>query len=106
MFRTLLLTTAATVLALTSSAFAESATNNPTIRNRPVDWCLFPAAECGKPAADRFCQTMRLGNAVTFRGERSSQPTIILGTNALCDTSRFDHCDRFAQIVCSGGGNL
>jgi hypothetical protein len=47
-----------------------------------------------------------LGHAVTFDGVRSSERTIILGTNELCDTHRFDHCDRFSRIVCSGSGNL
>jgi hypothetical protein len=94
------------ILCSGSSAFAVSTTRNPTIQKRPVDFCLMPSKQCGKPAASRFCQMMRLGSAVTFESVRSSVPTIILGTNELCTTPRFNRCDRFSRIVCSGSGNL
>ena len=85
---------------------ASSTVRNPVIQGRPVDWCLVPTKQCGKPAADRYCQMKRLGRALQFEGARSNQRTIILGTNELCDTRRFSHCDQFSRIVCSGGGNL
>ena len=94
------------ILCSDSAAFAASTVRNPVIQNRPVDWCLVPTNQCGKPAADRYCQMQRLGRAVEFEGVRSRERTIILGTGELCDTSRFDHCDRFSRIVCSGGGNF
>ena len=94
------------VLCSVTSAFASSTVRDPTVDNRPVDWCLVPTKQCGKPAADRYCQMKGLGNAVKFEGVRSKERTIILGTGELCDTRRFDHCDRFSRIVCSGGGNL
>ena len=94
------------VLSFATSAFAASTVRNPTVQNRPVDWCLVPTKQCGKPAADRYCQMMKLGQAVTFEGVRSKERTIVLGTGELCDTKRFDHCDRFSRIVCSGGGNV
>ena len=95
-----------TVLCTASSAFATSTVRNPTMNDRPVDWCLVPTKQCGKPAADRYCQMKSLGRAVSFEGVRSRQQTFILGTGELCDTRRFDHCDRFSVIVCSGGGNF
>jgi hypothetical protein len=79
------------VLCSGSSAFATSTVRNPIIQNRPVDFCLVPTKQCGKPAADRYCQMMRLGRAVEFEGVRSREQTIILGTGELCNTSRFDH---------------
>ena len=94
------------ILCSGSSAFAASVTRNPVIKNQPVDWCLMPSKQCGRPAADRFCGMMKLGNAVEFERVRSSKPTIILGTNERCDTRRFDHCDTFSRIKCSGSGNL
>ena len=94
------------ILCSGSSAFATSTVRDPIIQNRPVDFCLVPAKQCGMPAASRYCQMMRLGSAVTFESVQSSVPTIILGTNELCSTRRFDHCDRFSRIVCSSGGNL
>jgi hypothetical protein len=94
------------VLCSTSSTVATSTVRNPVINNRPVDWCLVPTKQCGKPVADEYCKRMRLGHAVQFEGARSSQRTLILGTNELCDTRRFDHCDRLSRVVCSGGGTL
>lgn len=96
----------AVVLCSVSSVFASSTVRNPVVRDRPVDFCLMPAQQCGQPAADRYCQIQRLGRALQFEVVRSRGPTIILGTGELCDTRRFDHCDRFSRIVCSGGGNL
>jgi hypothetical protein len=94
------------VLCCATSAFAKSTVSNPVIENHPVDWCLMPTKQCGKPAADRYCQMMKLGDADTFERVRSTERTIILGTKELCDTKRFDHCDRFSRIVCKGGGNF
>ena len=94
------------VLCCATSAFAKSTVSNPIIEERPVDWCLMPAKQCGKPAADQYCQIMKLGHAVEFERVRSKERTMILGTGELCDTKRFDHCDRFSRIVCSGSGNL
>lgn len=86
-----------------SSAFAETTFRNPRVGNRAVDWCLNPGVQCGKPAADRFCQIAKSGKAVRFHGQRSSVATLILGNRQLCTLDRFDHCDRFDRIVCSAG---
>lgn len=90
-----------TLLCSTSVAFAEIRVPNPRVNGRPVDWCLVPTKQCGKPAADRYCELRHLGHAVRFRGQRSSEKTYILGTREICDLRRFDHCDRFSLIVCS-----
>jgi hypothetical protein len=91
------------VLSFASSAFAEIKVPNPQIDGRPVDWCLTPTKQCGKPAADRFCEMRSMGHAVRFSGQRSETRTYILGTREMCDLTRFDHCDRFTEIVCSAG---
>jgi hypothetical protein len=88
------------VLCSASSAFADIKIPNPRVGGRPVDWCLVPAQQCGKPAADRYCQMRNMGRAIGFRGERSTERTLILGTGGICDLTRFDHCDRFSIIVC------
>jgi len=90
-----------TVFCSVSSAFADIRIPNPTMNGRPVDWCLIPTKQCGRPAAERYCQLRRMGHVVSFQGQRSEQPTFILGTRAICDLRRFDHCDRFSVIVCS-----
>jgi hypothetical protein len=93
----------AVVLALAfsaPSAMADTDFPNPRIENRPVDWCLVPTKQCGKPAADRFCQMRQFRQATHFQGERSNEPTYILGTNQICTQRDFDHCDRFSLIRC------
>jgi hypothetical protein len=94
------------VLCSASSALAVSVVQNPRMNGRPVDWCLVPTKQCGKPAADRYCKIQNLGHAVRFSGQRSDERTYILGTGEVCDLRRFDHCDRFSVITCSSGGNL
>jgi hypothetical protein len=91
----------AALLCSASSAFADIRIADPRVGGRPVDWCLVPARQCGKPAADRYCQMRNMGTAVAFRGERSTERTHILGTGGVCDLTKFDHCDRFAVIVCN-----
>jgi len=91
----------AAIVCFGSLAFAEIPVQDPRVNGRPVDWCLVPTQQCGKPAADRYCQMQNMGHAVSFRGQRSNERTIILGTRELCDLRRFDHCDRFSLIVCS-----
>ena len=89
------------VVVSSSSAFADITYNNPRVNNRPVDGCLNPAVQCGRPAADRFCEIAHAGTAVRFHGQRSAVATLILGNRQMCTLNRFDHCDRFDKIVCS-----
>ena len=89
------------VLCFTSNALAEIPLKNPRVNNLPLDWCRIPAKECGKPAADAYCKFRNMGHAVRFNGQRSDTRTYILGTREICDLKRFDHCDRFSEIVCS-----
>ena len=65
---------------LASSAWADIRIANPRVNNRPLDWCLVPTKQCGRPAADRYCQIRNMGHAVSFRGQRSTERTFILGT--------------------------
>ena len=89
------------IIFLISTAVAKEETyKDPRIGNRPLDYCLMPAQQCGKPAADRFCQLKNNKNAVRFQGVRSNQETWILGARTTCSLQKFDHCDRFAYIVC------
>jgi hypothetical protein len=82
-------------------SFADIEVKDPRVNGRPVDWCLAPTKQCGKDAADRYCQMHNMGPAVSFRRQQSDERTLILGTSELCDTTRFSRCDRFSVIVCS-----
>jgi len=75
---------------------------NPTYGGYRVDWCLHWGRDCGKPAADRFCQLMG------YAGTKSWQvapdignitPTYVLGDGKICNQ---DLCDGFAFMECSG----
>jgi TIR domain len=74
---------------------------DPRVNGRPVDWCLFPSKQCGRDAADRYCQMHNMGPAVRFSRQQSDERTLILGIGEFCDTTRFSRCDRFSVIVCS-----
>jgi TIR domain len=80
---------------------ADIEVKDPRVNGRPVDWCLVPTKQCGKDAADRYCQMHNMGPAVSFRRQQSDERTLILGTSEICDTTRFNRCDRFSVIVCS-----
>ena len=82
-------------------ALAAITVSNPRVNGRPVDWCLFPARQCGRSAAAHYCQMRNMGTVVRFQGVRSGVPTHILGSGGICTTRQFSHCDRFSTIVCS-----
>lgn len=89
------------LLCFTVAAAADTRFTNPRVNKMPLDWCLFPTKQCGKPAAERYCQLRNMGHAVKFKGQRSEAPTYIVGARKICDQSTYDHCDRFSWITCS-----
>ncbi|MGB0085516.1 MAG: hypothetical protein WBP94_09115 [Rhodomicrobiaceae bacterium] len=66
----------------------------------PIDYCLYPAKQCGQPAADAFCEKKNAGKALRFEAGRSYQQTYIMGTKEFCDAKKYGHCDSFKKIVC------
>lgn len=84
-------------------AFAANTTyNHPKYYSNglPIDYCLYPAKQCGQPAADKFCKDMNAGSAISFKAGRVSSGTYIQGNGTTCDTTKYDHCDALTQIVC------
>ncbi len=69
-----------------------------------VDWCLIWGAQCGQPAADKFCQNNSYLNATDFDEAvdiGASVPpiaTIVQGTGQVCNAP---NCDGFSQITCT-----
>jgi hypothetical protein len=65
-----------------------------------VDWCYLWGTQCGKPAADRFCQSKGFTQSNNFEEAidiGAATPTIVLGTGQQCaDPS----CDGFTFITC------
>ena len=66
----------------------------------PIDYCLYPAKQCGHPAADRFCKDMNAGSVISFKWGRSDSGTYIQGTGDTCDLKKFNQCNSLTQIVC------
>lgn len=64
-----------------------------------IDWCLAWGAECGQPAADRFCRDHGFPAAVRFEIAEDVAHTVIQSTGQPCDDPG---CDGFASIECGG----
>ena len=90
-----------TVLALLllTSSLAHATVRNyfaPGVDGQRLDSCLTGERDCGKPAADAFCQAQGYENAILFQRE----PGIL--TRRLHSTERCEGaaCMSFRQIKC------
>jgi hypothetical protein len=73
----------------------------PMIGGARLDWCRVWAGECGKPAADAFCQAKGHSTAASFK--RASDigafaPTKVISSGQVCADNT---CDGFAWIKCA-----
>ncbi len=82
--------------------------NQPQFKGHLLDWCATWATDCGKPAADMFCQKNGYEKATAFpKWNNPGQSTRLIGSNQVCDEAE---CDGFTSIQCSktvadGGGS-
>jgi hypothetical protein len=99
------------VAACSLTAFAGTETKDfphPTYKGKLLDWCLNWAADCGKPAADKFCTSQGYDNSSGFtQMAPATGPTRLIGTSQVCDDPG---CTSFTVIQCSktvadGGGS-
>lgn len=76
--------------------------NKPLFRDSRLDWCLTWGTNCGKPAADAFCNRRRFTAAKQMRAEivGRSAATRLIGSDQIC--SGQDFCTAFAFITCEG----
>ncbi|MDR3792125.1 MAG: hypothetical protein P4L03_01975 [Terracidiphilus sp.] len=72
----------------------------PLIGRTRVDRCLHWGTQCGKPAADQFCQQQGFFGAADFSSVLA-RPTLIQGENQVCDRS---DCTALENVHCVGGG--
>jgi hypothetical protein len=70
---------------------------NPMAGKRRLDWCFSWAAECGKPAADFYCQSQGHNHSVDFKKDDNIYKTRILHTGQKCTDPE---CDGFKYIDC------
>jgi hypothetical protein len=71
----------------------------PSLEGRHVrlDWCRIWGGECGKPAADAWCQWKGFPEAAAFTIDENIGNTAIISSKAMCTDPS---CDGFASIEC------
>ena len=74
---------------------------DPELAGRRVDWCLTWGANCGQPAADRFCQQMGYARASGWNRE-VHVPTYVLGDGQICMSP--NTCHALSDVSCTGSG--
>jgi hypothetical protein len=80
-------------------ALADQTYNQPRWFDDRLDWCLNWSSNCGKPAADNFCQRRRFTAAAGFAAEPGVGRTRVSGTNQVCNGA---NCTGFRFINCTG----
>ena len=79
---------------------------NPTIKGYRLDWCLYWAKQCGKPAADAWCDRKAgKGGGFAEKFEKAvnigaSHPTYVIAERKVCNQQ---YCDGFQWIRCGFG---
>lgn len=73
--------------------------NNPKYRGYTVDKCLYSRGDrqCGKPAADRFCELNGYRESITYDLHERAGNTFLLGSESRCTGT---HCDAFRAVAC------
>ncbi len=69
----------------------------PKIDGVFINWCLTWSKQCGKPAADKFCQIKGFHNATIFKKINNIGTTKILATGKTCHNP---DCNAFLYIKC------
>lgn len=71
----------------------------PKVGNVRLDCCLKLNKDCGKPAADRYCQSMGFRQSVSCKIDpHRCAPTFIIGTQTVCSQP---FCKGFDEIECA-----
>jgi hypothetical protein len=69
----------------------------PKYKGRRLDWCLSWAADCGKPAAQAYCEWKGDTEVVDFKIAENIGNTKIISSGQNCD---MNDCDGFSYITC------
>lgn len=76
--------------------------NLPMVRGYAVNWCKHQGRDCGKPAADLFCNEMGYQRATSFTHDQRSGArgvdSLIFGDGMLCQGTQ---CQSFGAITCA-----
>jgi hypothetical protein len=69
------------------------------VGNLRVDWCLNWGNNCGKPAAEAFCQARGFRQALSFQSQRMGGPTWVAGDRKIC---LHPVCTALVNVTCEG----
>lgn len=100
MTRSILFALAFTILGLNAASAEVRTFNQPKHMGDRLDICLNWGVDCGKPAADAYCNKRGFTKSTTFAIDQNVghvTPTRLLSTGALCDQG---YCDAFRTISC------
>lgn len=86
------------LLLATPTIAAEARYKNPKVNGYALDYCRTWGANCGKPAADAFCQNKGYSNALRFHVKKNAPPTRVIGTGSIC---RDAGCNRIDWVACA-----
>ena len=70
---------------------------NPRLDRYALDYCREWSKNCGKPAADAYCQSRGHTSAVSFTVQKNKPSTRVIRGRMVCDDP---HCDRMASVTC------
>lgn len=71
---------------------------NPQVDGVALDVCKYWANECGKPAADAFCQRNGYATSIAHETRNGMPPTRVIGSGQICDGG---FCGRIISATCS-----
>lgn len=69
----------------------------PKFKGKRLDWCREWSTNCGKPAADAFCENKGYSKATDFSIAEDIGNTRIISTGETCEEP---FCDGFKSITC------
>lgn len=78
---------------------ADGVFRDPKVAGYALDVCRMWGVQCGKPAADAFCQSTGFEESVDYAVRMDSPPTRVIGDGQICSEP---YCDRIVIVTCKG----